>query len=564
MNIYRVTSKCLSLKETRINKPNRYLILGVRILALFLSLICLPDSIKAQVKQVKKVKEKTTTISDGVVIVGSSPTVSMTLDGHTFSGTLPFDEPFQITCTPDAADAATFDDITGIECWFDVKGNWPDLEKVKQAPQDFLKWHITGTIDKKGKRFLLSIPELDPNRNYFFVFVIKRVLSSGDKAALVTKLKDELSSAVSKASKNGDKEISDAQFKTLLNNTLQLSKKALAGRGINVRFEELTADQLKTMLTALQNISSGYKTASTYRESVVDAVKNVNEWGNRLRNFEAQFEAKSANPAADPKVMALKAIFPLIPSVLQFPDGIANLTTPKCDAYIIACQSLKAAVKLIRDTQITGDGDFNKLYSDIEAYTTGLLTKFPRFVSEMQGIQSTNDIETQNFIESQADVLYSTSYVVGTSTPGDFVTRSNFYISADLGVAVIPELGLMAPYLGTNIYLRPVNKKHPLTRWQLDERFSFLIGLSVTSLSKTGVRTDLLGSNFNLITGAGLRVADFVRINGGAIWYGQRAANPLNSQQKIGASFFASLSFDIDVKTVFSALFDTNKITLIK
>ncbi|QKJ32819.1 hypothetical protein HQ865_24705 [Mucilaginibacter mali] len=530
-------------------------------IVLLLKLLLCPSMTIAQVTEVKKTKEKTTTISgdSGAVLIGDANAVTMTLDGHTFEGVLPFDVTFPIICTPGATDAVTFDQISGVDCWFDVKQDWPDIEKVKADPDKYLKQHVSGTIDLTKKRFTVVIPELKHSSNYFFVFVIKRVLTPTQQGTLTTALQGGLAKAVSEVSKNGTTEISDAQFSALMTDAKTQASAALAATGIKAKFDRLSGDQQKSMLTALQAISTAYVIAATSRRSVTDATSNIRNWDIKLRDFEAAFEQKVTDPVHDANVLALKAIFPLIPPVLDFKDGADALDDTKTNAYITACIALHDAV----DKVIPGNSDFATLRSNLKDYTDGLRLKFPRFVSDMKAVQAQNAAQTANFISATAGQLYSTSFISGTSTPGDFQTRANWYVSADLGVALIPDLGLLTPYMGTNIYLRPVNKRHPLKSWQLDERFSFLVGVSVTSLAKTGYRSDLLGGTFNLITGAGLRIADFVRLNGGVAWYGQHASNPLNSNQAIGCSYFVSFSFDIDVKTVFSTLFDTNKTGLI-
>jgi hypothetical protein len=528
-------------------------------LIILLKLLFCPSMASAQVTQVKKTKEKTTTVSGDAVLIGDSNSITMTLDGHTFEGVLPFDVTFPIICTPGTSDAVTFDQISGVDCWFDVKQDWPDLEKVKADPDKYLKQHVSGTIDLAKKRFTVVIPELKHSRNYFFVFVIKRTLTATQQGTLTTALQGGLAKAVSEVSKNGTTEISDAQFSSLMEDAKTQASTALAAIGVKARFSKLSSDQRKSMLNALQAISTAYVIAAAHRKSVTDATDNIRGWDTKLRDFEAAFEQKVTDPVHDVNVLALKAIFPLIPPVLDFKDGADALDDTKTNAYITACIALHDAV----DKVIPGNSDFAQLRSNLKDYIDGLRQKFPRFVSDMKGVQSQNTTQTANFINATAGQLYSISYISGTSTPGDFQTRANWYVSADLGVALIPDLALLTPYMGTNIYLRPVNKQHPLKSWQLDERFSFLVGISVTSLAKTGYRSDLLGGTFNLITGAGFRVVDFVRVNGGVAWYGQHASNPLNSNQAIGCSYFVSFSFDIDVKTVFSTLFDANKTGLI-
>lgn len=540
-------------------KPRSNLKLYLLIIA---SLVLSELNAQAQVETIKKTKEKTRSISadgGGGVVIGDSNSVTISLDGHTLGGVLPFDVPFNLIFAPSATDAVSFYQVSGIDCWYDIRQNWPDLEKIKADPAVYLKFRGSGSIDQEKKRYTIYIPGLRHSTDYFFVFVVKRTLTDDQQKAVVAALQPGLSKSVSEVSKNGTAEVSDAQFTALTTDAQAQATKAFASQGIKVKFGELSQEQHKTMLTALQNISTAYAVAAKHRDVVKKEVDLLRNADIKLRDFEVKYQQGIPDAANDNKVKALKNIFPLFPDAFNFPDGDAASKDSLVNNYIAACKELQDAAKLA----VAAIPEFKDLGGNIVDFSEGLIEKYPRFVLDMQAVKAQNAAQTASFINSASGLLYSTSYITGTTTPGDFKTRSNNYLSADLGVALIPDLGLMTPYMGTNIYLRPINRDHSLTGLQFFERFSFLVGISVTSLSKTNYRSDLLGSNLNLITGAGFRVADFVRVNGGVAWYGQHAANPLNTNQVIGASFFVSLSFDIDVKTVFSSLFDSSKTALI-
>lgn len=140
-----------------------------------------------------------------------------------------------------------------------------------------------------------------------------------------------------------------------------------------------------------------------------------------------------------------------------------------------------------------------------------------------------------------------------SNTLGSFKTQQSWYIAGDFGFLYGPELDKSVPYLGTNIYFRPVNKAVPLSeRGGWGRRFAVTLGLTVKSIADANpeTRNDLFDNN-SLLLGAGLRLTDSARIGVGALIFEERDPNPLLSSESVAYSPYVSLSFDFDVLSFF-------------
>ena len=145
--------------------------------------------------------------------------------------------------------------------------------------------------------------------------------------------------------------------------------------------------------------------------------------------------------------------------------------------------------------------------------------------------------------------------LVGTSIAA-FETRARWYVSADLGVAAAPGIGAAAPYFGVNFYLGAVNKRVPLRlRDGWTKRVAVTIGLTTSSLARTGRRTDLFGTQTGLL-GLGLRVTDAIRFGAGGAIFRAVDPDPVSNREKLGWSPFGSASFDWDAKAALGKIGD--------
>jgi len=152
------------------------------------------------------------------------------------------------------------------------------------------------------------------------------------------------------------------------------------------------------------------------------------------------------------------------------------------------------------------------------------------------------------------------------STVGNFSTRHSWYISADLGLAYAPVIDEIFPYVGTNIYFRPVNKAAPLSSLgsfgqTFTRRASAMIGITFgnSEITETNRRAPLFNSQY-LLLGGGFRMTDAIRLASGILVMKASDPNPLvTDRQNIEATWFISFSFDWDVRGTFTKAFGFNE-----
>ena len=179
-----------------------------------------------------------------------------------------------------------------------------------------------------------------------------------------------------------------------------------------------------------------------------------------------------------------------------------------------------------------------------------------QLTARQQGIQA---------LANELSIAAASLQLADASTLGNFVTNQKNYISLDAGLTWAPELEEVVPYMGTNIYFRPVNRNAPLRtlgnfRQTFSRRFSLTLGLTLSSIADNntagGTQDDLFG-NQSLMLGGGLRVTDSMRVGAGAIIFKQDDPSPLINEQKLNTSYYLAFSFDIDVVSLFSKSFQT-------
>jgi hypothetical protein len=155
------------------------------------------------------------------------------------------------------------------------------------------------------------------------------------------------------------------------------------------------------------------------------------------------------------------------------------------------------------------------------------------------------------------------------TTTGDFASRHPWHFGVDVGLAVAPVIGEVFPYVGVNMYFRPVNRNaklsslseeygHPVNTFT--RRFSLMLGYTWTdNLLKTNKRVGLFNrdqaigqsveneqADAMLVAGAGLRVNDVLRIAAGALVFKAVKTNPLLTDTDLKVTPFFSLSWDWD------------------
>lgn len=160
-------------------------------------------------------------------------------------------------------------------------------------------------------------------------------------------------------------------------------------------------------------------------------------------------------------------------------------------------------------------------------------------------------LQSPTFTDVLAESLVSQEFRK-TASPTIITEQKNPYISLDVGVAYGFELDKAFPYYGANFYFVPVNKKAPLSRFEGRERVlkSFSLLLGVTGGSFEDSRTKKFFSAGSVMLGAGWRFNQFVKVNGGALLFKQVDPNPIVVVEHKKAVPFVSFSIDIDLRTL--------------
>jgi hypothetical protein len=148
--------------------------------------------------------------------------------------------------------------------------------------------------------------------------------------------------------------------------------------------------------------------------------------------------------------------------------------------------------------------------------------------------------------------------VVGSTQAVSFDARARRYISMDLGVLHAPHGDITAAYYGASLTACPVNKRVRLPPlfsgpgW-LCKRLSLVAGLTATSVAKADERENLFGSSAGVV-GVGVRVLDFFRVTAGGLILRDLGGTAAQPTSDIATAPFVSLSFDLDVRQLFTDL----------
>lgn len=164
----------------------------------------------------------------------------------------------------------------------------------------------------------------------------------------------------------------------------------------------------------------------------------------------------------------------------------------------------------------------------------------------------------QDMAEGLTTRLREDVVIQGTTNP-DFNTRHQYYVSADVGIAATPVIDEIYPYLGTNIYFRPVNKAASFKSLKMlyggawSRRVSLMLGITTTDVKKQGQRDGIIGDK-GMLLGFGLRLNQSIRLSAGTLVFKEIDPDPLVSKTDWNGTYFVSFSFDWDVRGTFGGI----------
>lgn len=150
--------------------------------------------------------------------------------------------------------------------------------------------------------------------------------------------------------------------------------------------------------------------------------------------------------------------------------------------------------------------------------------------------------------------LIKDDWVLSGNDFTDLTAKSRYLLVPDLGITSMFLGGrdrvhfVPRPFLGTNIYFRPVDKT--LREKSLPDRdwrrlLSLQIGLTYGNFESTEFSN--LFSDFSILVGPSLKLNRTFRLTSGTVLYKTTDKNPLKSATKVAASFYFAFSFDIDI-----------------
>jgi hypothetical protein len=233
-------------------------------------------------------------------------------------------------------------------------------------------------------------------------------------------------------------------------------------------------------------------------------------------------------------------------------------------AYLDIYGDNSAKSFVIGQSRITPD-QYAQNLGAIKAALTGAEDALKNQWQQFEKLASNTYFRSLDAFVAQFKVSVTTGRVVTSTTSNTFTTRGSWYISADAGLFVAPELKEVQPTFGAIIYFTPVNKncnyrpsdikkiygddgklKNSL-RW-LSKHGGLTLGFSTRSMEDANKGVKNLWGSTNMLVGVGLRFGPAVRLSGGALLIrGYENGNILSTETTVRATPYVGLSVDLDL-----------------
>lgn len=148
---------------------------------------------------------------------------------------------------------------------------------------------------------------------------------------------------------------------------------------------------------------------------------------------------------------------------------------------------------------------------------------------------------------------------IGNTFPTSLEERFKMHVTLDLGYAYVGRISRFNLYAGMNIYFRAIDTALPLSnyrgKWLRDfvgSRASLLLGVSLGSVKKEGVRRGIISDDMALISGMGFRLLSFFKVNTGLYFFYQYPRNALaynKDNYRVKTAPFVSFSLDFNIQS---------------
>ncbi|MBL7945781.1 MAG: hypothetical protein JNN32_06910 [Flavobacteriales bacterium] len=161
------------------------------------------------------------------------------------------------------------------------------------------------------------------------------------------------------------------------------------------------------------------------------------------------------------------------------------------------------------------------------------------------------------------DLQVSSEIAMSANTNGTFLTRAEWYLAPDVGLAV--PFGRYVPssfmtFYGVQFHPVPINREVPYSIFRSNRKLfatrsgfatALSINLGITANNFTEEKPEfkgVIGNRIGMVTGMGMRLDNMLRFNIGAVWTRMEDPHPLRTDLNVQANIFVGLSIDIDLK----------------
>jgi hypothetical protein len=507
--------------------------------------------------------------------------VAVDLSAHAFVQVLPFDVPFLVSGEAPAGTRQVSVSII-------------DSKTLKPGPPVQFAWDAE-EISDKATTFRILIPRLDAEKFYRFKFDFRRALGQAETDEIRRNAVPVLEGVMRTLTlDNGEL---PAAASASLRDRLSSALEQMIGSNRQVIVEGTLFDRKTPHADVLNQFNIASAAVIGPQE---DRTALVEGYGTRQALARLPIDAIRSDTALDRVMAVIEASTDqtIVTALAQWRTGLdlARLTDSQAAGRTNGTQPLEAPKVAFMDAWTVDDAgpyerNYRRTLSDLDALRQLLEASLPLLTSipapdraavqallaaagpiraerdQMLGLINLavalrGDVTERNQALANLSTLVAVEarkvVIVDGTTVADFRTAQNWYIAMDAGFAYYFRIGTMTPYVGANIYFRPINKDAPLSLVDsFGRRFALTFGITLDSIEEqvggTAVpaanktRFDLLQSNRSLLLGAGFRVSQSLRVSGGALVLREKDPNPLIAKQAVATVPYVSFSLDFDV-----------------
>jgi hypothetical protein len=504
-----------------------------------------------------------------IVSTPTAPVIGISLDLNNFSGNpLPFDIPFKIAGGGGQNEKITVADLISVDCYYIAQKGAPPpnpLPKTSKERDEAFKaahWtHLQTWINKgTSNLYWFDVPPLEPNTDYTFSFFYDRMLTPTEKTALVSFAQPLILPELKTMSTGGTFQFDAAGISKITADLIKKMNTHLLAAALHIDQQNVDPANYQKLFKAISTIAFANDIARNDRDNAQKEIETLRHIYDLVSSFIDDYQKNGSDANRQNNLKQLQATKNTIAAVYNLPTSDQAIDPLQSKPFTDACNAVDAAINGVT----LNSPDFTLLRRRVTENADDLADAITQYGLDLKKAASVSSDQLGTFIDAVSTALYNELTISDTNVNGDFVTRTSSYVCADLGIALMPGIDKVAPYVGTNIYFRPINTNAHL-KWsdegQFGKRVSLVIGVSVASIARANVRSDLFGNTFNIMTGLGVRLNDWIRISGGALWYSKLDPNPLNTNQQIARTGFVSISFDLRIKTALNNLFTPTQTT---